>query len=148
MPCASQSNEMTLCSFCKPCVCVAIKNSAKIHRNSRGLRRKTTRIFGAQRTAPSKNSSCLLRAVVTDLRLTLRMFCNHRACVSRRFCMESAANSRGFREKIEKFPRGTSAKRAAQAQKQCLDVSCATQINADAFAQILQAMHARCAQKM
>ena len=64
---------------------------------------------------------------------------------------ESRCNFARFSPKnLENFPRrrGTSDKRAAQAQKQCLDLYCATQSNADAFAQILQAMHMRCAQKI
>ena len=94
--------QMPLSSFCKPCACGALKNSAKIHRNRRGLRRKIARIFSAHRTARSPKSSCFLPAVGADLWSTLRMFCNRRACVSRRFCMKVDAISRGSRRKTRK----------------------------------------------
>ena len=48
--------QMPLRSFCEPCARIARENSAEIHRNPRGSRRKFARIFVAQRTARSHNA--------------------------------------------------------------------------------------------
>ena len=53
-----------------------------------------------------------------------------------------------FSRKIRAIRRGTSGKRAAQAQKQCSGAFYAMQSNADAFAQFLEAMRARCVRKL
>ena len=48
--------QMPLHNFCEPCARIARENSAEIHRNPRGSRRKFARIFVAQRTARSHNA--------------------------------------------------------------------------------------------
>ena len=93
-----------------------------------------------------------MTAVGVDFSLTLRIFfkllrvrfasiLHANRCKFARFSLKKSENFRANR-------RGTSAKRAAQAQKQCLDGPGATQSNAGAFAQLLQAVHVRCAQKI
>ena len=90
-----------------------------------------------------------------DLQLTANMFDKLCACVAHRFGVKLDAKSRGLRNfapkfsrKIRAIRRGTSAKRAAQPQKQCSGAPYAMQSNADAFAQFLEAMRARCARKL
>ena len=97
------SMQVPPCIFCKQCACVALKNSAQVHRKPRGLRRKITRIFGAHRTAQSQQSVQLLQAVAVDRLVAVRMFCNRRACVSHRFCVKFNAKSRGFRRRKRKI---------------------------------------------
>ena len=115
----------------------AAKNRAHFQRATHRTIPKIVMLPASSRRGPSVD----LAHVLQSSRVRVASILHESRCNFARF---SPKNS----EKVRVNRRGTSDKCAAQAQKQCLDVSCATQSNADAFAQILQAMHMRCAQKI
>ena len=120
--------------------------SAEFRRDPRDFRRKIVRVFGANRTARSQKVPETMHAVCMKLQSFMRMYCNRCACLARRSCAKIDVKPRGSRRKKSKkicaFRHETRAQRATQAQKQCIDVLCAMQSHAGAFAWNLQAMRA------
>ena len=115
----------------------AAKNHAHFRRATHRTITKIAMLAACSRRGPSVD----LAHVLQSSRVRVASILHESRCNFARFSPKN-------KEKVRVIRRGTSDKRAAQAQKQCLDLYCATQSNADAFAQILQAMHMRCAQKI
>ena len=126
--CVTQTTKMSLRRSCKPCARVALENSAKIHRNLRGFRRKNRAHFrrASHRTitkiifidaGPLCGPSVDRVHVLQSLRVRGALICCQNRCKIARFVPKNS-------EKIRANRRRTHAKRAAQAAKHCWNVSC------------------------